>query len=409
MSDSSMSGKPVGIRGRVGVAAQKVYPNLDEIAFRRARRRDRERVLAATETLPFSKTNAQAYTSPHVVVVPYEGEAFNEWGPGKGNFYFEVAGNLIDQIGESSVSVFQIEPGTPTHQWHRELLAYLIDTRATHVITHIEADPATQGASWTWDSMFYVMEKYWGGVLLGVMFDSAYRFINFRSRILGRMSPRFMVVDICMPMNNSMKKGRVEVGPVNRPMSLATLQLISERVAITPKVHDISFIGVLYPYRLKIVEQLRAIGIEVAVNPHRTDATLSTEGSRANQPSWLDYMAGLASSRSTINFSQSSAGPFEQLKWRVIEAGLADTFLFTDDKDRTRLFWSPDSYGFFDSFENLPKVAEEWFSSREAMDTARSKFHSRAIDVSQHQFWGDIERGLELRGLPSISKTLLRN
>jgi len=395
------------LRSRVGALAQKVYPNLDEVAYRRARERERN---ARSSSYPQSLVLPGVFgpsSKPHVVVVPYEGDAFGGWGPGEGNFYFEVAENLRDLIGADKVSVFEVEPGTPFRKWHIDLINFLNDVGATHMITHIEADPATRGQEWTWDSAFELMEKHWGGVLLGVMFDSAYRYINFRSRILGKRSANFMVVDICMPMNDTMVNGRTEVGPVNRPMSNATLDLLSQRMSGVPKDFDVSFIGVLYPYRIELIEQLRSFGFAIAVNPHRPESELTGESSRANQPSWLDYMAGLAGSKATINFSQSSAGPFEQLKWRVIEAGLAGTFLLTDDKDRTRLFWDQQDYAYFNGISDLPQVVQSWLSQPIELALASERFHERAVHLSRTEFWGSVEEGLRLRSLPSISASLL--
>jgi hypothetical protein len=404
-----MPERPKGLRGQIGALAQSIYPNLDERAFIRERNRLRSAVIDLHDlsTLPCDPVSSD--TPSHVVVVPSEGNGFRSWGPGLGNFYYEVAGNLADTIGESRVSVFHVAKGTSTQRWHRELLEFLIDSKATHLITHIESDPGSEGSDFTWDAFMDIADSRWGGVLLGVMFDSAYRHVTFRSRVIARRSPRFMVVDICMPMNDSMRKGRPEVGPVNRPMSAATLELISQCVSETPKQHDISFIGVLYPYRLELIEKLKALGLSVAVNPHRKNSALNTNASREHQPSWLDYIGGLASSRATINFSQSSAGPIEQLKWRVVEAGLANTFLFTDDQNRTRLFWDESTYGFFSEPAQLPIEVEKWFHESSALEEASEAFHMRALEVSRTQFWADIERGLEMRRLPSISKALLNN
>jgi hypothetical protein len=397
------------LRSGVGAFAQKMYPNLDERAYRRSRGHERNARLGAyPQSLALPRISGPI-SAPHVVVVPYEGDAFGEWGPAKGNFYFEVAENLRDLIGTDKVSVFQVEPGTPFHKWHIDLINFLNDVGATHLITHIEADPATRGQEWTWDSALDLMKKHWGGVLLGVMFDSAYRYINFKSRILGKRSANFMVVDICMPMNDSMVKGRTEVGPVNRPMSNATLELLAKRASEVPKNFDVSFIGVLYPYRIELIEQLRGLGFAIAVNPHRPEAELTGASSRANQPSWLDYMTGLAGSKATINFSQSSAGPFEQLKWRVIEAGLAGTFLLTDDKDRTRLFWDQRDYARFDGIGDLPQIMQSWLSQPAELALASERFHERAVHLARTDFWSSIEKGLQLRGLTPISDSLLRH
>lgn len=410
------------LRARVGGAVQKVFPNLDEwIYFREldrgvaARNTDTsyKEMFAKYPTVPeFSllASDAESFSfdrPTHVVVVPQEGEDFDSWAPGTRNFYYEAAQNLRELIGDKHVSVFHVHHGEPYAEWHRRLLEYLLDTQATHLITHIEADPGSKATSWTWDSLWPILATRWDGVLLGVMFDSAYRFINAKSKYLARISPRFMVVDICMPMDNSMKRGRREVGPVNMPVSRQSMTLVDKRIeGITP-TFDISFIGVLYPYRVDMLEAIRSEGLTVAVNPHRTDITMNADQSRANQPSWIDYMAGLAQSRATINFSRSSAGPFEQLKTRIIEAGLAGTFLFTDDVDRTRLFWDRSSFATFRGVRDLPQVTAQWFSDPAKLDAARMMFADRSRELAHSHFWGGIERGLHARQLPSISSLLL--
>ena len=114
-------------------------------------------------------------------------------------------------------------------------------------------------------------------------------------------------------------------------------------------------------------------------------------------------MAGLASSRATINFSQSAARPVEQLKTRVIEAGLAGTFLLTDDRDRTRLFWNPETeFGVFTGAADLPTVAHGFLSDPPRLETARTAFSTRARELARTGFWGAVEDGLSRRGLPGI-------
>jgi hypothetical protein len=216
------------------------------------------------------------------------------------------------------------------------------------------------------------------------------------------MSPQFLAVDICMPLKGEFHAGRDEVGPVNMPVSRDTLELVNQAISSVSKIHDVSFVGALYPYRQHLIEELRLRGINVAVNPHRSDATTDFESSRANQPSWLEYMRGLASSHMTINFSQSSAGPFEQLKTRVIEATLAGTYLLTDDKDRTRLFFEPEQFSTFNSVDELPELIESLLSDREALDARARSAQERARELAVTDFWVQIDQGLQTRGLPRI-------
>ena len=408
-----MTDKPM--RARVGELGQKVFPNLDEWIYFRDRDRDVAERNATPEyqelfaEFPLIEPVPQLGRPARIVVVPQEGEDFESWAPGTRNFYYEAAQNLRELIGDAHVSVFHVHKGEPCVNWHRRLVQYLLDTKATHLITHIESDPGSEATAWTWDSLWSFLAPRWDGVLLGVMFDSAYRFINAKSKYLARISPRFMVVDICMPMNSSMKRGRCEVGPVNMPVSNQSLVMADERISQLTPEFDISFIGVLYPYRVEMLNAIRASGLSVAVNPHRNDTTVDADQSRANQPSWIDYMAGLASSRATINFSRSSAGPFEQLKTRVIEAGLAGTFLFTDDKDRTRLFWDQSTFGSFTGVADLPEVSARWFADPAKLDAARLAFAARTREIAHTHFWGGIEEGLRIRKLPSIGESLLHH
>ena len=406
-------GSPTTLRGRVGRVAERVLPNLDQGAYFRARRRDmRDRLQSgAYDEFLGKRPGGRGAPAPpqqwtgraHLVVVPDEGRDYDSWGPGHRNFYYEAAQVLREAPSDVDVSVFHVEQGEPPALWHTRLIDYLIDTNATHLLANIESDPGTAAASWTWDTAWSLLSERWGGVLLGVMFDSAYRHTTLKGRLLARMSPNFMLVDICMPMDGAMMRGRPEVGPVNMPMSDESMALVDARLADTAVEHDISFVGVLYPYRVELIEALRAEGLTVAVNPHRQDAARTREQTLSNQPGWLDYMAGLHSGRATINFSQAAARPVEQLKTRVIEAGLARTLLLTDDVDRTRLFWTPDvEYGYFADAADLPAVAQSFLADPVRLSAARDSFASRARVLAKSGFWGGVEQGLARRGLPLI-------
>lgn len=341
--------------------------------------------------------------TPHVVVVPEEGPGFDSWAPGTRNFYYEAAQVLREDLGPDSVSVFGVAPGTSSSEWHEALIRHVLETQATHIITHIETDPGASGSDWTWDVLWAHLTPLWDGVLLGVMFDSAYWEIRTRSRRLAKMSDHFMVVDICMPMDGSMAKGRSEVGPVNMPVSRESLALIDSAIGELPKIYDVSFIGALYPYRVEMLDALRERGLRVAVNPHRNDETSNFEESRTNQPSFIDYMAGLRQSHMTINFSRSSAGPYEQLKTRVIEAALAGCLLLTDDRDRTRLFFTEDNeYAYFSSPEALPDLVEKLLADPQKLQAAQSAAEKKARALAFKNFWSGVEDGLVRRRLPII-------
>jgi hypothetical protein len=338
-----------------------------------------------------------------VLVVPQEGPDFDSWRPGTRNFYFEAWQTALELLGASSVSFLDVAKGESWESWVPRLVEKANAVGATHIITHIESDPGSESSTWHWDLAWAELLRSWDGILLGVMFDSAYYWISAQSRRLARMSPRFMVVDICTPMDGSMRRGRCEVGPVNMPMSAVSLDLVRQRCAGIDKVWDVSFIGVLYPHRVEALEELRNRGLSVAVNPHRSDDARDYAGTKVDQPSWLDYMAALAASRITINFSQSNATPVQQLKTRVIEAMLAGTVLATDDVDRTSRFFTPgEDYLYFRDLDDLPNVISRALAEPGLMEVIPARVAERARYLANRGFWEAIDAGLERRGLPHV-------
>ncbi len=395
-----MSESVAGFRARAGRIAERFIPGLEDRAFNRAR----------NASIPASRAPKGGHQppmfderEPHIVVVPQEGPQFESWRPGTRNFYYEAVQTAREIYGEAAVSVLDVGPGEDSSSWHTRLRDLLGDSRATHIVTHIEHDPGNP-SEWTWDLAWNELTPDWDGVLLGVMFDSAFPLITMKSRRIARMSPNFVAVDICTSMDSVLVSGRPEVGPVTMPVSRESAALVRERIAGVQPEHDVSFIGVMYPYRVEMVERLRSRGVDIVVNPHRQDTAEDPESSRRLQPNWLDYMAGLASSRMTINFSRFSAGDHEQLKTRVIEATLAGTLLLTDDRDSTKLFFTPEQeYGYFSGVDDLPDVIDSWKTDPVRLDDARRAAQSRAFIIGATDFWTRIDAGLRRRALPVLA------
>lgn len=392
----------MSLRSRTGSIASRIYPGLDERIWNR--QRDRDFPLSVVR----NSTSIGAVQKPHVLVVPQEGPDFESWRPGTRNFYFEAWQTAIEISDESRVSFLDVSRGESWESWIPRLVAKANEVQATHIITHIESDPGSESSTWHWDVAWAELLRNWDGVLLGVMFDSAYYWINAQSRRLAHMSPRFMVVDICMPMDGSMKRGRPEVGPVNMPMSTSSLDLVHEACAAVEKQWDVSFIGVLYPYRVSAIEELERQGISVAVNPHRHDKADDYQTTTTGQPTWVDYMAALAASRITINFSQSNARPIQQLKTRVVEAMLAGTVLATDDVDRTSRFFTPgEDYLYFRDLDELPMVIAHALAEPDVVEAIPARVMERAQYLANRGFWEAIDLGLKRRNLPPVFSPLM--
>ena len=387
----------MSVRSQVGGLASKVYPGLDERIWNR--QRDRQFPSTRVRNPP----PASLDRGVHVLVVPQEGPVFDSWRPGTRNFYFEARQTAVEILGADRVSFLDVARGEPWESWSPRLVSMANEVGATHIITHIESDPSSESTTWHWDIAWAELLRSWDGVLLGVMFDSAYYWINAQSRRLARMSPRFMVVDICTPMDGSMLRGRPEVGPVNMPMSTVSLDLIRQRCAGVEKQWDVSFIGVLYPHRVDALEKLSNRGVDVALNPHRMDDARDYASTAADQPSWLNYMGALAASRMTINFSQSNARPVQQLKTRVIEGMLAGTVVVTDDVDRTSRFFSPGvDYRYFRDLDALPDVISQALAEPGILAESAAAVLPRAESLANRGFWDAIDVGLRRRSLPPV-------
>lgn len=398
-----------GFVQRLRTVPGRVWPGLDERLWNRDRDRECAAAVAAADyegrLADVAPSSGGADRPSHLVVIPMDGPDNDSWKVAGGNFFYEIAQAAREHAGADKVSIFAVDPAETPADWHERLIRYLVDTGATHVMAQVESDP-NRPSSWTWDILWSQLHTRWDGVFLGVVFDSAFRWITIHTRRIARMSPNFVLVDICMPMDGVMVKGRPEVGPVNMPVSNQSLAAIDDFTAGLDKIYDVSFIGTLYPYRVEMIEALVARGVTVAVNPHRTDATHDFAESRANQPTYLDYMAGLYQSQMTINFSQSSAGNFQQLKTRVLEAAAVGCLVLTDDVDRVDRFWVPgEEYGYFATPRDVPALVESFLGDPERLARAQGAGRVKARSLNVSSFWGGIEDGLRRRRLPAILET----
>jgi hypothetical protein len=395
-------------RMRIGALASSIYPGLDEAIWNRKRNREMQAEVEAagyTEALADLPPFAVSGRPSHLVVIPQVGPDVDSWKAAGGNFFYEIAQAAREYAGADKVTIFPVAAGESAAEWHVRLIRFLVTSGATHLIAQVEADPNSGQRSNSWDTLSSQLLPRWDGVLLGVVTDSSYEWITNGARRLARMSPRFVLVDICIPMDGVLMRGRVEVGPVNMPVSNQTLAVVDEHSAGLSKIYDVAFIGVLYPYRIEMLDDLRALGVRVAVNPHRGEdnPTDLTGDLRVNQPSWLDYMLALAQSNLALNFSQSSAGPFQQLKTRVLEASAVGCVILTDDVDRTDRFWVPEEeYGYFATLADVPSVVERFLSDPAKLAAAQAAAKTRARSINVTSFWGGIEDGLRARGLPAF-------
>ena len=381
----------MNIRTAVGGLAARVLPGLDEYVYNRDRNRQ------------FPQTNVRLGSGdvpnfrprePHIVVAALEGPGSESWGPAQGNYYYEIFQSAIEHLGESAVSVLDVG-SQGREDWGEALQDLLRETNATHLIAHMERDPGRLD-DWNWDVVWSSIARWWDGVFVGIMWDSGFDLLQWKGRRLARMSPNLLGLDICVPIDERLV-GRPEVGPVPLVESLETQEALNRYLdaSAKTKTSDVSFIGALYPYRQKLLEQLETASLRVAVNPHR-----KSDGRRST---WLEYMHALASSEMTLNFSLASSGQDEQLKCRVIEAPLSGTLLLTDDITRTKEFFAPGRE--FDSFtgtKDLPRTVSYWLDRPEDLLRAQRNGQKKARRLATQGFWEALRSGLDKRSLPEL-------
>jgi hypothetical protein len=391
---------PGNLGSRIGAPIRRIRPEFDMDVWRAKRA-----VSVVREKRQLDHLAKQIHARQgdvHLVVAPHFGPDAPTWHVAGQNHFFEVYQSAIEILGAERVTLFGVTRDEPAQDWHRRLLETMHKTQATHLIAQIENDP-NQAHSWTWDVIGSLLAKQWNGALIGVMYDSAFPWLRMKARRLGRIMPQLLVAELCEPMSGQIRSGRIEVGPMTMPLSKATVDAIDAHIAGAPKIHQLTFIGALYDYRVDLIAELRRSGVDVSVNPHRPDVTTNFDESRTNQPSYLDYMMGLAQSDMTLNFSLASGGPVEQYKIRVQEAGLAGCLCLTDDRDRTRHFFAANEYAYFPSLDAIPRIVAERLADPVQLRADQQAARVRAHELARTDFWGRIEQGLIQRGLPALT------
>ena len=389
--------------GKIGLRIGKVFPQFDATIWQLKRKRHCAQQSRALFTPASQLRRCKGSNRPiHLVVAAQHGPDAPNWHIAGGNLGFETYLSAVELLGAENVSLFGAGKDEPEVGWHSRLLELMAEKKATHLIGQIEVDP-NQGMNWSWDVLATVFKEDWDGVFIGLMYDSAFEWLRLKTKRIGKIYPRVLYVDICEPITGYVIPGRPEVGPVTMPMSQASVNRIDEYVSGLEKLHQVSFIGALYDYRVELLNALKSEGFDVVVNPHRPDTTVDYLESRANQPTYLDYMAGLAQSELTINFSLASGGPHEQYKIRVQEASLVGTICLTDDRERTRLFFEPHEYRFFESISSIEKVVESALSDPSQLSQDQSSAKKRAHTLATTDFWGSINSMLVVRGLRALT------
>ena len=217
----------VSLRATVGRIAGRVFPGLEEYAYNRDR----------SSSVPGSFVQWTDATRPafadrpaHVVIAPLAGPLSTEWGPARGNYYYEIYRTAVERFGPEAVSVLELDP-VPPADWGDRLRDFLAATRATHLIAHMERDPGDPD-DWTWDSVWSRLAGSWDGVFVGVTFDSGFSLMRMKARGLRASALPSSVWTSAFRWMISLVRGRPEVGPVPLVNRNKRRSLLFDRIAV---------------------------------------------------------------------------------------------------------------------------------------------------------------------------------
>ena len=313
-----------------------------------------------------------------------------------------MAQTAIDLLGAEHVLVTHVKEDESPEQWHDRIIDAILGFGATHVLGNVETDPRDPG-EWTWDLFSDRLAAAWPGAFIGLMYDSAFEWTTIKARRLADRSPRVLLVALDRSLTDDIPGPRKHVGPVLLPLSKPTQLIVESAIAGLAKDIPVSFIGALYDYRVPMLDELRRVGVDVAVNPQRADTTRTYSESRTDQPDYVDYMRALARSDITINLSRAHAEDTKQLKTRVLEGSFAGCVVATDDPDKSDHYFTQDTeFARFTSVTDGARVIPALLSDRARLADMQRAARTRAREIADTVFWGAVDKGLRTSGMPPL-------
>ena len=318
----------------------------------------------------------------------------DSWTPGRGNHSFDLVESAREYLTPARVHTLEIAHGETN--WATRVARSAVDLGATHVMGHVEHDPAGSH-DWAWDTCTRELRLVWNGVFVAISYDSAYPYASMLLDRLTRMYDKTVVMAIDRPLSGLIRPKYECAGPVFLPVPTVSISALDALTAhITPD-HDLTFIGNVegYPYRADNLAELRAAGLEVIVNPHFAEG--------ATRPGFAEYARALKSSRITINFSRCNGEPITQLKTRILEGSLFGTVVASDSELYVDPYFTPgEHYLVYESPADLKRQVDNLLSDPEELDAMRVRAHARAIMIAPKCFWESLDKTLATRGLPRL-------
>jgi len=306
------------------------------------------------------------------------------WKPAAGNYFFDIWQSAVERYGEENVVLHEVAPAD--QQWQDKVLDIVRESRPSHILMQGEENPNNDPFALT--NFASALARTWDGQLILVMYDSVYWWHTFKAENVAQLYPQTSVHAIDR-FPRELRHVLNRTGPGVLPTSLKTLRALrtSEAWRAVPTGEPrLTFVGSLYPDRVKQLKKFSDFGIDIQVNPHR-------EG-RSDRPSYEEYSAAIGHSWATINLSRNHGMPSKHVKTRVLEAPLFGTVLFSDEKNLSSLMIPEDSFVYFKNKRDLARKVAYYRSHPDEFNALRARGQTRAGDITARIFWDVIEAGV---------------
>jgi hypothetical protein len=306
------------------------------------------------------------------------------WKPAAGNYFFDIWQSAVERYGEKNVFLHEVAPSDGA--WQQTALDAIRQTNPSHIVMQGEEDP--NGDPFALTNFAAGLAKFWDGQLIFVMYDSVYWWHIFKAENVARLYPQTSVHAIDR-FPRELRRVLHRTGPGVLPTSLKTMDVLRKSTPwqdVQTDTSRLTFVGSLYPDRLKQLKKYADYAIDVHVNPHR-------EG-RTDRPTYEEYSAAIRHSWGTVNLSRNHGMPSKHVKTRVLEAPLFGTVLFSDEKRLSSLMVPVDAFVYFKNKKDLARKIAYYRGHPDEFDALKERGLARATEIGASIFWTVIESGV---------------
>jgi len=319
-----------------------------------------------------------------LILVPSELTESPRWNFAQGTYMFEIYESGKEFLS-SEVELFVFSSRVSIQNEFDRLHKRLVEENFTHLLTGLESDPGSSG--WNWDYFALKARCDWNGMVIGLSTDSVYRLHQLRFNRFISIFKNTCVVGIDIDVDSKYLNASNRCGPTLLPISKRSIDLIDEELKNSvgeDNLGNVSFVGAMYPYRKKLINKLKNLGLDIVVNPH----VASNSKSEKNNASYVDYVKALRKGKMALNLSRANGVNVSQLKSRVLESPVFGVPVLSDERDLTSIFFECDSeFIHFNAQESSIKEISKLVNNKLVMDNISSASQKKARAIAQSCFW----------------------